>query len=252
MTFDRALGPLAGLTEAQLAGPWPFRGKPSTVRYALYHALEEEQRAVIAATRAPTESGRILSLAQSAFGELRGLLAGLDDAVLDRAPAPGEWSLRETLAHTIDVERSYRAGTQYAVSRTAAEPILMPAERRPAPDPAHTAGSIFDILERFAELRAETDAAFSELGDADLARPTVTSGFEVDVRYRLHRFASHVAEHTIQCSKAVVALGATGSDARAMCRRIGAMRGLHERRSDPSRMRELDAALAEKARLASH
>jgi len=162
----------------------------------------------------------------------------------------GEWTLRETLAHTIDVERSYRASTQYSVTRSAAEPILMPAERRPAPDPAHTTGSIFDILERFAELRAETDAALAELGDADLARPTATAGFEVDVRYRLHRFASHAAEHTIQCTKALVSLGATGGDARAICRRIGAVRGLHERRTDPARLQALDAALEEKVRVA--
>ena len=205
---------------------------------------------MIAAPRAPTEAGRILSLAQSAFGDLRGLLGGLDDALLDRAPAEGEWTLRETLAHAIDVERSYRASTQYAVSRLAAEPIIMPAERRPAADPADSAGSVSEILERFAVLRAETDATFAALGDAELSRPTVWSGVEVDVRHRLHRFASHVAEHTIQCTKAVVALGATGGDARAICRRIGAMRGLHERRTDPARLRALDAGLEEKARIA--
>jgi uncharacterized damage-inducible protein DinB len=245
------LGRLACLTDAQLGQPWSFRGKPMDIRYSLYHALEEEQRAVIAAPRAPTEAARILSLAQSAFGDLRGLVAGLDDALLDRAPAQGEWSVRDTLEHAIGVERSYRASTRYAVTRTAAEPILMPAERRPAPDPAHPTGSILDILERFAELRAETDAALAELADADLARPTVWAGVEVDIRHRLHRFASHVAEHTIQCTKAVVALGATGGDARAICRRIGATRGLHERRTDPARLRALDLALEEKVRVAA-
>ena len=221
------------------------------IRYSLYHALEEEQRAVIVAPRAPTEAARILSLAQSAFGDLRGLLAGLDDALLDRAPAQGEWSLRETLAHGIGVERSYRANTQYSISRTAAEPILMPAERRPAPDPAYSAGSVFEILEQFAKLRAETDAAFAEVADADLARPTVWAGTEIDVRHRLHKFASHLVEHSIQCAKAVAVLDAVGGDARAICRRIGATRGLHERRTDPARLLTLDAALEEKVRTAT-
>ena len=170
--------------------------------------------------------------------------------LLDRSPAEGEWSLRETLAHLIGVERSYRANTQYSLSRTTAEPILMPTERRPAPDPAHTAGSIFDILDRFATLRAETDDAVAGLSDAELGRPTVTAGFEVDVRYRLHRFASHITEHTNQCTKTVGALGATGGDARAICRRIGAMRGLHERRTDPARLQALDAALEERFKVA--
>ena len=156
--------------------------------------------------------------------------------------------MRQTLAHAIGVERSYRANTQYSLSRTTAEPILMPAERRPAADPSHTAGSIFDILDRFAKLRAETDDALAGLSDAELGRPTVTAGFEVDVRYRLHRFASHITEHTIQCAKTIGALGASGGDARAICRRIGAMRGLHERRTDLPRLRALDAALDEKVR----
>ena len=158
--------------------------------------------------------------------------------------------MRETLAHTIAGERSYRANTLYSVSRTADEPILMPAERRPARDPEQSAGSVFEILEHFAELRAGTDAAIAQLIDANLARPTVWAETEIDVRQRLHKFASHIEEHTIQCAKAATALGATGGDARAIGRRIGAMRGLHERRTDPARLQALDAALEERFKVA--
>lgn len=239
------------LSDADVRRPdWTFRGKPAEIGYALYHALEEEQRAAIEAPWALTEAARILSLAQSAFGELRGLLAGLDDALLDRTPAAGEWSLRETLAHAIGVERSYRANTEYSVTRTASDPVLMPAERRPQPDPADTAGGGLAILGRFAQRRAETDASFAGLDEAALARPSMWGGFEVDVRHRLHRFASHLAEHTNQCEKAVRALDAFGGDARSIAKRIGATRGLHERRTDAARLRALDAALAEKARIA--
>jgi hypothetical protein len=200
----------------------------------------------------PSESARILALAQSAFGDLRGLIAGLDDALLDRAPADGEWSLREILAHAIGVERSYRANIEYSIARTAAEPVLMPVERRPTPDPADTAGGFGDIVARFAARRAETDVALGATDEAALARPTMWSGIEVDVRFRLHRLASHIAEHTYQCEKAIRALDAYGGDARAICRRIGAMRGLHERRTDDARLLALDAGLAEKARIATN
>jgi hypothetical protein len=84
-----------------------------------------------------------------------------------------------------------------------------------------------------------------------LARPTLWSGVEVDVRHRLHRFASHIAEHTYQCEKAIRAFDAYGGDARTICRHIGALRGLHERRSDAQTLGALDAALAEKARIAT-
>jgi hypothetical protein len=220
------------------------------LRYALYHALEEEQRAAIGASTELREAARILSLAQYAFGSLRGLLAGLDVALLDLEPAPGEWSVRATLAHAIGVERSYRTNTEYSIARTVAEPVLMPAERRPKADPADTEGGIPEILTRFAARRAETDASLAATDESALARPTMWGGAEVDVRFRLHRFGSHIAEHTYQCEKAVRALGAFGGDARAIVMRIGALRGLHERRTDPARLRALDAALEETARLA--
>jgi DinB family protein len=251
VTFDESLAVLATLTDADLRREaWTFRGRPADLGYALHHAAEEEQRAVATAPPAPTESARTLALAQSAFGDLRGLLAGLDETLLDRPPAAGEWSVRETIVHAIGIERSYRAATLYGVARTAAEPVLMPAERRPAPDPADTAGGPLDVAARFAARRAETDAALAAVVDADLARPIVWSGVEVDVRHRLHRFASHIAEHAYQCEKAIRALDAYGGDARTIGRRIGALRGLHERRSDAKTLRALDTSLAEKARIA--
>ncbi|HVR88353.1 MAG TPA: DinB family protein [Candidatus Limnocylindria bacterium] len=247
MTFDRALARLARLTDEDLDAPWPFAGEQADRRYALYHALESEQRAVVTAPPTTTESAAILALAQAAFGDLRGLLAGLDDVLLDRAPAAGEWTVRETLAHAIGTERSYRANTAHALTRSAGEPLQLPAERRPAADPRDTAGGVLEILAAFAIRRAETDIAFAGLSEPELDRPSLWGGFEVDVRHRLHRFASHIAEHTIQCAKIVAALGAAGGDARAICRRIGVSRGLHERRSDAARLSALDDALLEKA-----
>ncbi len=220
------------------------------LRYALYHALENEQRAAVGAADETREAARILSLAQYAFGSLRGLLAGLDDTLLDREPAPGEWSVRRTLVHTIGGERSYRAQVEYSVARSAAEPVKMPDERRPQPDPIDTAGGALAILARFAGHRDVTDRALADLPETALARPTIWSNAEVDVRFRLHRFGSHIAEHAFQCEKAVRAIGAFGGDARAIAMRIGAMRGLHERLTDPARLRALDAALEETARIA--
>jgi uncharacterized damage-inducible protein DinB len=149
------------------------------------------------------EALRILTLAQISYGRLLGLLAGIDDAILDRAPAEGEWSLRETLAHAIGVERSYRANTQHALIRGDDEPLTLPADRRPKPDPADTSGGVLDILAAFATRRAETDAALAGLSEAQLVRPSKWGSYDVehhvDVRFRLHRFASHIVEHTVQC-----------------------------------------------------
>lgn len=197
------------------------------------------------------EASRILTLAQIAFGRLRGLLAGIDDDLLDRAPAPGEWSIRETLVHAIEVERSYRANTQHALVRRDSEPLRLPPERRPKPDPADTGGGVLDIVAAFAARRAETDAALADLDGDQMIRPSQWGPYEfahhVDVRFRLHRFASHIVEHTVQCEKATAALGVTLNDPRAVVRAIGAMRGAHERRSSRAVLDALDAALVARA-----
>ena len=229
------------------------------MRYALYNALEEEQRAASTAQVAATESARILELAQIAFGRLRGVLTGVDDELLDREPAAGEWSLRRTLAHAIGVERSYRANTELALVRGDGDPLSLPQDpdipvrtatgdyRRPRPDPADTAGGLLDIVAAFARRRAETDASLSALNDMQLRRPSqwgaVHDSAVIDVRFRLHRFASHIVEHTVQCEKAIESLGVTLNDPQAVVRAIGAARGAHERRSSRAALDALDAAL---------
>jgi len=224
---------------------------PADAAYALFNALEEEQRAAAALAPDGDEASRILTLAQIAFGRLRGLLAGVDDDLLDRAPAAGEWSIRQTLAHAIQVERSYRANTQHALVRGDDEPLTLPADRRPKPDPADTSGGVLDILAAFAARRAETDEALVGLDARQMTRPSQWGPYdishEIDVRFRLHRFASHLVEHTVQCEKTIETLGTTLNDPRAVVRSIGAARGAHERRSPRSVLDGLDAALIARA-----
>src|SRR6266436_7854168 len=119
-----ALARLAELDEEALARPWRWRGGEIDFHYALYNALEEAQAAYVQAGGQPhPESRRILALAQRAFGDLRGLLIGLDAAMLDAQPRPCEWSIGETLRHVEHVERRYAASTAYAIERSESEPI---------------------------------------------------------------------------------------------------------------------------------
>lgn len=242
---------LARITDPSVPWRWRDVDPPANAGYALYNALEEEQMAVVSLAPDADEASRILTLAQVAFGRLRGLLAGIDDDLLDRAPAEGEWSVRETLVHAISVERSYRANTQHALVRGDPEPLVLPADRRPKPDPADTSGGVLDILAAFAARRAETDAALARLDAQQLVRPSQWGPYEVphriDVRFRLHRFASHIVEHTVQCEKAMASLGVTLNDPRAVVRSIGATRGAHERRSSRAALDALDAALIARA-----
>jgi hypothetical protein len=192
-----------------------------------------EQDALVTIPTPTNDASRILTIANAAFGELRGLLVAVPDALVDREPAPGEWSVRQTMEHAIRVERSYRANCEYALTRGEGEPVAMPAERRPQADPADTAGDALAIA---------------------LVKPTrygpVDTAFDVDVRFRLHRFAVHLAEHTHQVDKTLRALGQRETDAQAYVRRLSVLRGRHERRSSPDVRARLDAAAADIAKAA--
>jgi hypothetical protein len=82
-----------------------------------------------------------------------------------------------------------------------------------------------------------------------MTRPTIWAGFDVDVRFRLHRFGGHLAEHTVQCEKTLALLdGFRDSEARRIVRRISAMRGLHEHVSEPAVLDGLDREHERRAR----
>ena len=250
MDFDAALEGCAALDEEALGRPWSFRDRPMDVRYALYRTLEDAQEAhVCVAARPHPESRRILSLAQRAFGDLRGLVVGVPADLLDRAPREGEWPLRETLRHMLTVERRYALQTLYAIERTDSEPVRIPDDRLAAIPQIDVTGGIGGILARIGDARAETNRRLGEVAPAALTRPTAWVHYDVDVRFRLHRFAAHVAEHTVQCEKTLAALGRRPTEGRRIARRLAALVGEIEGLGGLAEAREIEDRLAK--RLAS-
>ena len=161
--FDAALSRFAALDEGALGQPWPFRGQPMDVRYALYRTIEDAQEAHVRVVGHPVpESRRILSFAQRAFGDLRGLLVGLPAHLIDRAPAAGEWPVREVLRHMWVVERRYALQTLYALERADSDPMRIADDRLPTPAQMDVTGGIGEVLARLGEARAESNR---RLGD---------------------------------------------------------------------------------------
>ena len=245
--FDVALARCGLLDEEALARPWTWRGRPMDVRFAIYRTLEDAQEAHVRASAGThPESRRILAMAQHAFGSLRALLAGLPSALLDRAPRAGEWPIREILGHMLAVEQRYALQTKYAAERRDDDPMRIPDDRLPPTAPASIGGEIDAVLARLGEARAETDRWLGNLASPAMTRPTVWMGHEIDVRFRLHRFAAHVVEHTIQCEKALLALGWHLTEGRRIARRLAAVVGEIEGLGAVVEAREMEARLAER------
>jgi uncharacterized damage-inducible protein DinB len=56
---------------------------------------------------AHTMPQRMLARAQEAYGEFLGAVIGLQDDDLDKAPAAGEWTIRQILEHLLEGEKGY-------------------------------------------------------------------------------------------------------------------------------------------------
>jgi hypothetical protein len=82
-----------------------------------------------------------------------------------------------------------------------------------------------------------------------MTRPTVWVQYDIDVRFRLHRFAAHLAEHAIQCEKTLAALGWHPAEGRRIGRQLAALVGEIEGLGALDEAREIAKRLAE--RLAS-
>ena len=248
--LDTALEHAAALEEEALARRWLYRDQPMDVRYALYRTLEDAQEAlVLVAARPHPESRRILSLAQRAFGDLRALLVGLPADLLDRAPREGEWPVRETLRHMLVIERRYALQTLYAIERGDSDPMRIPDDRLPTPAQIDVTGGIRDVLARIGAARAETNRRLGEVSPAAMTRPTRWVHYEIDVRFRLHRFAAHLVEHTIQCEKTLAAFGWQPTEGRRIARHLAALVGEIEGLGGLAEARDIQNRLTE--RLAS-
>ena len=245
---EAALIGFAELDEAALGRPWPWRGGVTMeARYALYATLEDAQAALVTVTARPhPESRRILALAQRAFGDLRGLLLGVPVPLIDREPRPGEWPLREVLRHVLSVERRYAAQTLYAVERADAEPVRIPEERMPVTAPTEGEGDVATLLSRVAAARRETDRHLAELPAAALTRPTVWLKAQLDVRFRLHRFAAHIVEHTVQCDKTLATLGWRLPEGRRIVRQVTAVLGELEGLGAQAEAHAIESSLLER------
>ena len=234
---------LAGLDDSALERPWTWpwtqRGRADQLRFALLRLADDEQEATIRIVETLTALGwrqpepqRILGLAEISRGWLLGELVGVPDDLLDRPPAPGEWPLRRVLAHTIAAERRYyqRSAWEIAEARagrpTGGEP---PADLVEPVSEAATAtyerGTVADLVGRLATTREEALTALADCAGSDLATPSVWAGYTVDIRFRLHRFAAHERQHTVQAAKTLRGVGFAPTEAQRLLAQAQMTRG---------------------------
>ena len=236
---------LAASPEDDLVREWPTRSEPGSI----WSGYEDSRREVVfnayqclrdLATEfemrrpLPSEAQRILAQHQLAYRDLTGALVGAGEDEFDLPPAAGEWPLRTVVHHIALTERGFHALIHWAVSRRRGgdvKSIEMPDDYRDVvSEPIDPAGTMSEVLGRYDALHSRVLKDFASLDAADLESPNVWwEGYEVPVRFRLHRFDAHLREHTIQVDKTLVGIDHRPSEperlARLVQRALGQVEG---------------------------
>jgi len=249
------------IPDAALTKVWLFRGvdPEDGVRYGIYRGGETievadaELEASLAGAPARTPGAIRSAPATIARWALQGRLAGLDDALLDRVPREGEWTLRQTLAHTIGGQRGYGVFTRWWLSQPlgAARPARISAEadaaldRELPPEASEAEGSVAEIRSRLDQVLDEWALRVADLDEFALAASAMWSGVPVDVDFRIGRWASHIREHTLQIDKTLDWLGYQPSEPARIVRDMLTTWGRLEAGIFPSTPEGTDAAVAE-------
>ena len=155
--------------------------------------------------------------ATAARWDLHGVLAPLADADLDADPGGGEWTIRQTLAHIVYVQRAYPAFASWWLSReqTPELPASIPdgVDEGFPEEEAEGVGTLAEIRGRLDDAMDGASERMAGLDEAQLATPARWSGYAVDVGFRLGRMSSHLQEHTVQVDKTLVMLDRTPPEA---------------------------------------
>ena len=236
-SLGKAVADLLAIPDgATLEREWPWNDGEVELRYGFYRLYEQleaaaaDSRRVLSVTDpAPGPAVDPIAAATAARWDLHGLLAGLSDEDFDRDPGGGEWTIRQTLANVLEVQRAYSWLTAWWLGqRDQAELAPRIPEEVTAllpNDAADTVGSLAEVRARLDALMETGAGRLAGLTGEDLAVRARWSGTAVTVGFRLGRWASHLREHTVQVEKTLVMLDAQPSEVERLVRIVVAAYG---------------------------
>jgi hypothetical protein len=236
---DRFAGLTCRLPDHALDIDWAWHAYDSEgVRFAFFRTYEDlcELAARSAADRgkrgpALTEAQSILAQYHVAYRDLRAALLNVDAQTAAREPAPGEWTLQQVVKHSVGADLGFYGVVKYALERhrmADGKPLEIPEDAWEALLGADEAsvdaaldGPWDDLLNYFDSVHARALTEFCDVGDDELDAPSrYWEGLKLSLRFRLHRFHSHLRQHTVQVDKTLAGIGCPPAESLRLLRLI--------------------------------
>lgn len=206
------------IQDRDLERAWTWGEYDEGVRFAFFRTYEQlrDLAAGIAALRRDagipqTLAQHLLAQYHAAALDLQAVLLGVDDRIAVQEPASGEWPLRQVLLHMVKTDRSFYTVCNYALDRVRNRddrPLEITDEAWDAfwaGDPfdrLQSIGSFSEIMAYYTGLHRRILDTFVDASEDELAAPSVFwETTPMSVRFRMHRFDSHLRQHTIQMEK---------------------------------------------------
>jgi len=227
------------IPDTQLDNAWAWQSYDSEgIRFAFFRTYEElrEMAVILQSERSiqakpPSAAQLILAQYHAAYWDLQAALLGVESKQLDQAPAEGEWPVRKIMAHIISAELGFYVVVRYALDRHRGgdeQPAEITREAWAATSGMDEAafGSIMGgpfegLRDYYTTLHERAMREFTDISDTELEVPSRYWEKELmSVRFRLHRFDSHLRQHTIQVDKTRVVLEQSPNEAKRLMRLI--------------------------------
>jgi uncharacterized damage-inducible protein DinB len=261
-----------GAPDVELERAWAWGAYDSEgIRFASFRTYEElrelaTKMASERAARGPALSltQRILAQYHAAYRDMQAALLGTAPDELEQAPAEGEWPLRQIVAHIVGADVGFYGVIRYALERHRTgdgRPAKIPDEawdaligKDEASFQAILDGPFADLQTYHGEFHERALREFADVSEKELDLPSMYwEDQAMSLRFRLHRFDSHMRQHTVQIDKTCEGIGRRANEAKRLLRLIyaalasveGATIGAWELSADPRR--DLAATIAARA-----
>jgi len=225
-----------GRSDAHMGEPWVWGAYDEEgLRFALlmtHHELRD-LAVRLAAQRPPrTQAQGILAQYHQAYRDLTGLLATVLTEDLDRAPAEGEWPVRDVCGHMLGAEYGFLRVCAFGLARRRAGQADEPSEEdwnafgvpyvaaRDKATASLAAADIARIRDTFADIHIRILRDLAGITDDEIDAPAWFWDGAMPLRFRLHRFEEHFRQHTIQLDKTLVGIDRPPTEAHRLVRNI--------------------------------
>lgn len=227
------------IADSDLEREWTWGSyKSEGVRFAYFRNYEELRELAVELYQARAASGAPLSAAQrilaqyhSAYMDLQGVLSGVGSEYDEKPPAEGEWPLRRVVAHIIGADLGFYVTIKYALDRyrQGLDPLVKIEDETwvgiagmdESELDAMMDGSLSGLQSFHRDLHKRILIDFAEIDAVEIERPSRYWEDEpMSLRFRMHRFDSHMRQHTIQVEKTLQMLGHVHSESQRLLRLI--------------------------------